>query len=594
MPRFISATYHPRIRTAEFICDDGRHLLRCGGTLPWRLNNGGDLVSPVDSNNRPAPKKTKNYIGFATIVDETNGQVMPFFIFPSYEAGREQMAISIRRRYSGCTIPQLVQKYAPSTSKKNNTTKYTEGLLKGTGIDQEKKIGELSDDDYGKLLDSIERIEGYHAKAETRKEVWVPVSRITATDGARPLAEEEVVLRINGKDTTLKTNDYGQLPPIPHPNGQKVEVLHKQAGGELKSVGTISGDNGQHFSLTAWFKRFFAMPGPNKASDMADPRRRVMAYTVLPDDTLATIAARFQTTEDQIRKDNRLRSTSKVFPGQKLGIYGPLPAEEAKARAKPNRSSAPQSDPKAKGKAAPPANENALAFRTNTGKPIAIVRTEQRMAPWMAIAFREAATYAGKDESEITKTHNYHRLVTDSDRAGGRTVEIKDKKGKVTGSRKVFDGLRSLAGDGNPWCASFVNYCLKEAGYAPGRRHMSSYTFGEDADLFFETKVPVYGAIRFSRREGGGHVCFVYGTVGEKLVILGGNQRDELSFQLRKAIEPGARYFVPLPYKDFATSVAGNTLPIIDIDALKNEFISAVSITDEQIKATNLNRQKES
>lgn len=590
MPRFISATYHPNIQTAEFICDDGRHLLRCGGTLPWRLNNGGDLVSPIDSNNHPAPKKTKNYIGFATLVDEANGQVMPFFIFPDYEAGREQMAISIKRRYSERTIPELVEKYAPSTSKKNNTAKYTEDLVKETGIDRDKTIGELSNDEYKKLLDSIEKIEGYHAKAETRKEVWVPVSHITATDGARPLADEDVVLRINGKDTTLKTNQYGQLPPIPHHNGQKVEVLHKQAGGELKSVGTISGENGQHFSLMAWVQRFFAMPAPNKAPEKTDPRRGVIPYTVQPEDTLAKIATRFKIAEDQIRKDNRLKKASKVFPGQKLGIYGQLPAEEAKAKAKPNQS-APKADAKAKGKTAPPAKKNALALRTNTGKPIAVVRTEQRMAPWMAIAFREATTYEGKDEGEITKTHNYHRLVTDSDRAGGRTAEIKDKKGKVVGTKTRFEGANSLAS--TPWCASFINYCLKEAGYGPGRRHMSSYTFGEDADLFFETKTPVYGAIRFSTRDGGGHVCFVYGSVGDKLVIVGGNQSDQLCFQLRGINESGTRYFVPIPYKDFVENGDGNTLPPVDIEALKKEFSSAVLIKDEQIKATTLKKKKE-
>ena len=79
MARFLSATYHADIKVAEFICDDGRHLLRCGGTLPWRLNNAGDLMSPVDTSGKPAPKKTKNYIGFAAVPNRKNGKTSHFF-----------------------------------------------------------------------------------------------------------------------------------------------------------------------------------------------------------------------------------------------------------------------------------------------------------------------------------------------------------------------------------------------------------------------------------------------------------------------------------------------------------------------------------
>lgn len=227
----------------------------------------------------------------------------------------------------------------------------------------------------------------------------------------------------------------------------------------------------------------------------------------------------------------------------------------------------------------------------DTGKSIAVIRAELRMAPWMAIALREAITYGGKDEKEITKTHNYHRLVTDSDRAGGRVVEIKGKKGKVEGTKTHFEGYSDLVGKGHPWCASFVNYCLKEAGYAPGRRHMSSYTFGEDADLFFRTKKPVYGAIRFSSRDGGGHVCFVYGEIGNKLVILGGNQSDQLCFQLRDKADT-ASYFLPIPYKEFFEKGDGNTLPAIDFDALTKEFSCAVLIKEKEIKAIKIDGKR--
>lgn len=59
-------------------------------------------------------------------------------------------------------------------------------------------------------------------------------------------------------------------------------------------------------------------------------------------------------------------------------------------------------------------------------------------APWMSIAIREAkmAWYQRKNI-----TDNYHAL---------------------TGN----PWIKSLSGTSNAWCASFVSYCLQEAGYA--------------------------------------------------------------------------------------------------------------------------------
>ncbi len=589
MARFLSATYHAEIKVAEFICDDGRHLLRCGGTLPWRLNNAGDLMSPVDTNGAPAPKKTRDYIGFAAVPNRSTGKTSHFFIFPDYAAGRRQMALSIKRLYVAKTLPELVEKYAPPGS--NDTAKYTRDLLLETGVSRDATVGDLTDKEFEKVLDAIEKIEGYHNEAESRKEVWMPVSRITATDGARPVADEEIVLRLNGKDTAVKTNAYGQTPPIPHPNGQQVEALHKQANGELKSVGKIAGETGQHFSLLTWVERFFATPAPDKAPANANvsPRRAAMAYTVQPNDTLAKLAGRFNIPAAQIKRDNNLKN-DKILAGKQLGIYGPLPATVSASAVK---RAAPKATPHAKGHAAPPASKAAQTVRSKaaTGKPIATVRAEQRMAPWMAVAFQEATTYAGKDEEEITKTHNYHRLVTDSDRKGGEVKVLKDKKGKPLldkegreRTRIRFDGFATLIGDTNAWCASFVNYCLKEAKYAPGRSHMSTFTFGTDKDLFVQVKEPIYGAIRFTHRTGGGHVCLVYGVAAGKLVVIGGNQGNQICFELMNLGDKGEAFFVPVPYKDYADK-DGSVLPDVDVDALKKEFGNAVKISDEQIKA---------
>lgn len=113
---------------------------------------------------------------------------------------------------------------------------------------------------------------------------------------------------------------------------------------------------------------------------------------------------------------------------------------------------------------------------------------------------------------------------------------------------------------------------------------MSSYTFGTDKDLFLRVKEPIYGAVRFSKRTGGGHVCFVYGTVADKLVVIGGNQGDQICFELMNMGEKNEVFYVPLTYKEYAEK-DGATLPEVDVEAVKKEFGDAVNISDSQIKA---------
>jgi uncharacterized protein (TIGR02594 family) len=87
----------------------------------------------------------------------------------------------------------------------------------------------------------------------------------------------------------------------------------------------------------------------------------------------------------------------------------------------------------------------------------------------------------------------------------------------------------------NAWCASFVTWSLSQAGITPA-------TNGFRAESYSKTQLdidgngwpsgiviprPVYGATARKRRNGGGHVGFVVGTVPDqpdRIAILGGNQ----------------------------------------------------------------------
>lgn len=314
MTRFISATYHPNLRAAEFIADDGRHLIRTGGSLPWRTHNIGNLVSP-ETNGSPAPKKTKGYIGFAKPAESDHH----FFIFPDDDTGRAQLKASLLRLHKDKPLNKLVAAYAPQHDG-NDTTGYTRKLSKLTGIDADCKVKDLRESQLESLMDGIARLEGYHADIDTRKEVWVNVSHIQATDGTRPIVGEEIVLRSNGKETTLKSNESGQFGAIPH-SKEGIEVLHKNADGELKKVGYLSPDKSQNLSLLTKVSEFFGSTAPVKPPSDTPQKKQPLQYVVLPGDSLSKIAQRFNTTVADIKQANRLTRDT-IWPGQVLGIHG--------------------------------------------------------------------------------------------------------------------------------------------------------------------------------------------------------------------------------------------------------------------------------
>jgi uncharacterized protein (TIGR02594 family) len=189
--------------------------------------------------------------------------------------------------------------------------------------------------------------------------------------------------------------------------------------------------------------------------------------------------------------------------------------------------------------------------KEGSGAPLALFDPGDKRAPWMTVAFKEAKDWAGKLEGEIQKTHNIHELVNQH-----ADMSI------------------------TPWCASFVNYCLKfsEPPYPMATRVLSSFSFAESSDRFFETKKPIYGAIRFSLRKNGGHVCFVIGKLGSNLVVLEGNQNDQIKIEIPEpSTKKSERFFIPIAYKDFADKEQEKFLSEVDVNALKTAFEKAVS-----------------
>lgn len=79
--------------------------------------------------------------------------------------------------------------------------------------------------------------------------------------------------------------------------------------------------------------------------------------------------------------------------------------------------------------------------------------------------------------------------------------------------------------DETPWCSSFVNWCMVKAGrYGTNSAWARSWLkWGVALD------VPKLGCVVvFSRNTNSGHVGFFIKEVGENILVLGGNQNNEV------------------------------------------------------------------
>lgn len=84
--------------------------------------------------------------------------------------------------------------------------------------------------------------------------------------------------------------------------------------------------------------------------------------------------------------------------------------------------------------------------------------------------------------------------------------------------------------DEEAWCGTFVAICLKDAGLKYPKNWFRALAY---QDFGVKLAKPAVGAIAVKSRKGGGHVCFVVGkTDGGKLVCIGGNQNDGVTYAI--------------------------------------------------------------
>lgn len=594
MPTYISAVFNKETRTVEFTADNGDKLIRSGGSLAWLLNNPGNL--------RPGGKYLK-MIGQA---DTKSGK---FAVFPTAEDGRAEKRALLRRKYNDMTLYNAMHTYAPESE--NDTAAYLAYVRKRSGATDQTVIKDMTDEQFNGMIGAMEQYEGFNAKPETRKERIVHATQVTLSDGTRPLPSTPVIVRSStAGEKKVKTNDHGALPAfITRQPGEMIELFLDESGKIGTRIGQFAL---QQASASLVFARNMMTVGgnsqPHNPVQPSKDKRTSLRYVVQPGDTLATIANRFKTSVDELVANNQIRNRNRIYPGHVVWIYGKAPASaandggpappaarasavysvrsgdtlgsiadrhgtsvDALMAANPSISNANRISPGQKitlpagAKAASSASQTASTRNTGStaasksdrpslvkqptntsagtstrqpaavqardtrsregeGHPISIIPFSQKRAPWVEHAYAQARKWAGKKEAEISRTINFHSEL---------------------GYGKQFT---TLAGSSNAWCASFVNWCLRSAGFATSSPHpYRARSFAADTTRFSQIDGPVFGAVALV---GTSHVGFVYAMERGRPVLLGGNQSDQINFV---RFNPATlRYYVPKSYLPFA------------------------------------------
>lgn len=123
--------------------------------------------------------------------------------------------------------------------------------------------------------------------------------------------------------------------------------------------------------------------------------------------------------------------------------------------------------------------------------------------------------------------------------------QIKKSKGCKEGNEPMYSmakkylkyvGITAEPTDGTngPWCAAFMNWCIKQTSYNHARSASSLAPIHSETKMKY-TKIdtPIYGCIVVYKhtQKWLGHTGFLYGKTKEgKYILLGGNQNDTIRF----------------------------------------------------------------
>lgn len=185
----------------EFYDENGNKTsTNVGGARPWRNNNPGNLVG-----------------GKGAIGRDSEG----FAIFPDMETGRQAQAAVIKNdsRYKGKSIKDMIPVYVDPNDPRNDIAGYTKDIGDFSGLDMNKKLEDLSDEESGRLLDAIRRREGAIDKQGNPKGAGTVINHSAPTMPSAPTSgqgSDAVVERMK----TLPPTQFGK-PPAPLPTASE-------------------------------------------------------------------------------------------------------------------------------------------------------------------------------------------------------------------------------------------------------------------------------------------------------------------------------------------------------------------------------------
>lgn len=159
-------------------------------------------------------------------VSKRNGQIGVaggFAVFPDLESGRKALQDSLMNTHGEKDLENMIEVYAPKHE--NNTSLYLRFLRKRTGVTDNKKIKDFNPEEFKKLWEAIEEMEG------KKKPIIVPEN---------PLKKQITAVRKNKKGTIVSyyVEKIGWL--------SKTKGIALTKKGELDSVISTSRSGNQY------------------------------------------------------------------------------------------------------------------------------------------------------------------------------------------------------------------------------------------------------------------------------------------------------------------------------------------------------------
>jgi hypothetical protein len=154
---FISAkegppNYGSKSYTVQYFDEKGNITIRSDGTKAWRNNNPGNM----------------RYKGGFAIRHGAIGEAGKMAVFPTETSGRKALIDLLKStNYNNLKITELPEKYD-----KDNAQEYRRMLLSISKLDPNKRIKDLDTNEFDRLREAIERIEGWEIGKEDFIEKW--------------------------------------------------------------------------------------------------------------------------------------------------------------------------------------------------------------------------------------------------------------------------------------------------------------------------------------------------------------------------------------------------------------------------------------